>query len=287
MKAKRILSPILLLLLLLLLFIVNNASGQFNIKSRLERLGPLRRAIINNQNVYKTIDKLEVQKVYYLIDGTVVNEQTKYKISPSTDNFIRYRVINDDESIIQVLPMMKFVNRGGNHTIEYWDENQDQNLTTLTNPSNYYFKIVDDLTTPAKKYLATQRLTAIPVTIPIKYRFKAYDSDTKFTFDANISYGFGYKIRINSNPYKEQYVRALFAIGVGLQEYMPRDSIKSETYKPDNELTLTNSVGMAYEGGSNFNIGLFLGWDRMFGSKKDWYYQNKPWLGIGIGYKFD
>jgi hypothetical protein len=274
MKAKFTTFPI----LILLLFNGNEASSQSDPI-------PLLRSVFLNQNVYKTIDELEVQKVYKHTDKSIINDTTKYKVKPAKGSFIRYRVINDDESIIQILPLNKFVRAGNKNTIEFRGKGETPPITD--NPSDYYFKIVDELTTPAKKFLATQHLTAIPVTIPIKYRFNAYDTDSKFTFDANIAYAFGYKIRVNPNPYKERYVRALLAIGVGLQEYMPRDSVKSETFKPDNELVFTYSFGVAYEGGSNFNVGLFLGWDRMFGEKKDWYYQNKPWMGIGIGYKFD
>ena len=267
---------------LLLLFIIFNRNNAY---SQSKNTWPLLKSIFLNQNVYKTIDELEVLKVYNHKTNVAINDQTKYKIKPSTGKFIRYRLVNDDESIIQILPLIKFVKSENNNSIQF--RTSDETPAISENPSDYYFKIVDAVTTPAKKFLATEHLTAIPVTIPIKYRFNAYDADTKFTFDANISYGFGYKVRINPNPYKEQYLRALFAIGVGLQEYMPSDSVKSKTFEADNELVMTYSLGIAYEGGSNFNVGLFLGWDRMFGDKKDWYYQNKPWIGVGIGYKFD
>ncbi len=55
--------------------------------------------------------------------------------------------------------------------------------------------------------------------------------------------------------------------------------------KSDNISLTYYSFGITYEY-YGLNIGGFMGWDRMFGSQKDWIYQKKPWVSVGIGYKF-
>lgn len=46
------------------------------------------------------------------------------------------------------------------------------------------------------------------------------------------------------------------------------------------------AAGLTYESSNRFNLGVFVGLDRMFGNKRDWIYHNKAWIGFGFGYKF-
>jgi hypothetical protein len=266
-----------------LLLITLHASSSFS-------QGNLWVSVTRNSNVYITNDVLEVKKVYNKTTSQNSNDPTVYKIdpnpSPGAVSIIRYALINEDEDIIEILPLMKFVTTASDHFVR--KRSKGEALPTGTDdPCNYYYKIVDDKTTPAKKFLQSQRLTGIPVTIPFKVRFNPYDGDDNAIFDANLAYGFGYKIRTNNNPYKDRFMRILLALGAGSQKYMPKDSVGSKTYEAGNKLALTTSVGATYEFADVFNIGAFVGLDFMFGANKNWYYQGKPWIGLGIGFKFD
>ncbi len=163
-----------------------------------------------------------------------------------------------------------------------------KNTKSITSDS-FYFQFKQPSQTIPQKYLATEHITGLPVTIPIKYRINTPSKSivSAFTLNISVAYAFGYKIRVNNNPYKENYLRFLLVTGIGTDNYMPKDSITNASYKPVSNVIWSNGGGVTYEVGNKFNIGFFLGADRMFGDKKDWYYQNKGWLGFGLGFKFN
>ena len=51
-------------------------------------------------------------------------------------------------------------------------------------------------------------------------------------------------------------------------------------------VALNIATGFTFEFSNRFNIGAFVGVDRMFYSQSNWVYQNKGWVGFGFGYKF-
>lgn len=191
-------------------------------------------------------------------------------------------LMDEDEDIIRILPLVKDTTIKDDKCIVI-NKNQPVNDA----PSDYYYKIVDEETTPSKKYLASERLMAIPVTIPFKVRFGVYEGDDNPTFDANIAYAFGYKMRVNNKPYKKHFMRVLVAFGISSQQYMPKDSVDSKTFEATNKIALTDALGVTYEFADKLNFGVFIGQDWMFGANKNWYYQGKPWIGIGVGFKFE
>lgn len=241
---------------------------------------PFTRSLTGNVNVYKTQSDLKVQRIYDKKNLQPIDDSKIYTISPQNSSFIRFSQVNDTaEDIIRILPWTKF---------EYDKIVPLQpNENTSDRIHQYYFKISEKNIQPYQKFLATEKLTAIPLTIPIKYRWQKTEELDKITVNASVNYGFGYRIKAGNNPYKENYFRLLIATGIGTDKYVPKDSINVKGYKAtDNMIWTIASFGITYESGNRFNFGFFYGWDRMFGSRSDWFYQNKPWLGFGLGYKF-
>lgn len=252
---------------------------------------PFFRSLIANENVYKTQDSLKVYKVYknykpakwykfWAKNEHAIFSDTSdiFKILPKKNKFIRYSLLNDTANdIIRILPVTKFESR--KIVFDSTHNNKDS-------ISYYYFKIAEKAIQPYQKFLATEHITAIPLTIPFKYRFNTPNSLEAFSTNVSIAYGFGYRIRINNNPYKENYIRLLVATGLGTDKYTPKDSVNVKTYKPTDQIIWTYSAGITIEMGNRFNTGIFLGKDRMFGDRSDWFFQNKAWAGIGFGYKF-
>ena len=125
------------------------------------------------------------------------------------------------------------------------------------------------------------------VTVPIKLRFGSKDNDGNrkryfdFTSDVNIGLSAGYKLR----PYRNDSFAINFLGGFSITSV----EVDEQT---TNNFVLTNTKAAAFTPNlsivfeaKNFQIGIFSGIDFLSGELSDnWIYQNKPWLGIGLGY---
>lgn len=151
-----------------------------------------------------------------------------------------------------------------------------------TDPTNYYFQVVDDLT-PNNHYLASQTIMGMPVTMPVKFR--TLDKQTNMELDLSLGYAFGYKLKCGNNPYRNKYIN-LVPLALSLNKDTYKYKQADGTYsKGEESISLTYySFGITYEY-YGLNIGAFMGWDRMFNSEKNWVYQSKPWFSVGVGYK--
>ena len=127
----------------------------------------------------------------------------------------------------------------------------------------------------------------MPLTIPIKIRLDVPETLNAITLSPAISYAFGYKIRTNNNPFKDHFIRLNpLVIGFSAENYMPKNKVDDPAYEAKASVALNLATGLTFET-NKFNFGTFIGWDRMFGSRTDWIYQKRSWLGIGFGYKFE
>lgn len=230
-------------------------------------------AVTSNQNVYKTKDRLQVTRVYDLEAQRVADKET-FVIIPVAIPFIRYRVVKTegDATYIRILPRLKF---DGKNILKADETNPGDD-----DPNGYIFKISDSDMTSGKKYLAAEKLIGMPLTMPFKLR---KDADGKqIQFSPSLAYSFGYRIRLNNNPYRDHYAN-LVPIGI---------SLNADKYKSEATPAEVDSFSMTYWlAGLSFeikglNIGFFTGRDRMFGDRKDWIYQKQRWYSLGLGYKF-
>jgi len=240
---------------------------------------PFLRSVTGNVNVYKTRTDLKVKKAYNPKTGLPEeDDQTVYTLSPGEGNYLRYSLLNDTiKDIIRILPVVEFQ---ANKIV--YDEDGDNS----DHISDYYFQFEEKTIKPYQKYLATEKLTALPVTIPFKYRFGSSKTLDKISANVSLTYAFGYRIRVNDNPYKENFIRLLLATGIGNDKYIPKASDGDSSYEPSDHISWTvAALGSTYEAGSRFNFGAFLGFDKMFGTRKDWVFQNQLWIGLGFGYK--
>ncbi len=236
------------------------------------------RSLLANNNVYKTKDTMLLSRIYNSSNGKVVKDPRVFRLIVKPLDFVKYQIMEDGETpYICILPYYSFKYYPTGDTIVDIVFNGKGVYADTT--YDYYFKVDSDIA-PYHKYLAAQSIMGMPVALPIKLR--KYDSEIKIESNISLSYAFGYRIKIGNNPYRKYFINFIpFAFGLNADKYFAR----KEDAKTD-ELSLTYySFGLSYEL-RGLNFGVFGGWDKMFGQRKDWVYQDKFWLSFGIGYKF-
>lgn len=185
----------------------------------------------------------------------------------------------------------------------------------------FYFKLLDSgKLSPAQKYLATEQITGVPVSIPFKLRLARAAGHDQISSNLSLGYAFGFRAKLGNNPYNDNYIRTVVAVGAGTDIYFnasspdPNTTVTTQTTTTTTtdvpttdgskeqvqvqtvsktssssntaQFTYTVALGATIELGSRLNIGLFYGWDHMVGDHRDWIYQGKPWLGFGFGINF-
>lgn len=245
------------------------------------------RSVVYNTNVYKTKENLQLTCVYDLKNEAPIHSTLPYQLVVGEREYLRYRVIKQGEKpYIKILPRLKFVSTWTGYNIEVL-EKKDERLVSASmegkDPVKYYFQITDALE-PNKHYLASQKITGLPLTMPFKLR--TYKESSKFVIAPSIGYAFGWKIRVNNNPYKDKFVNVIaYGIGFNADKHQSENTDGSLTESKDAFSLTYWTSGLAYEV-NGFNYGIFMGQDRMFDGNKNWIYQGKTWLSFGFGYKF-
>lgn len=150
--------------------------------------------------------------------------------------------------------------------------------------------------------LRFNEFTISALVIPIKYRFEVdkggdlpnIDETFETDFNANLSFNFGlgktkffYKEKVGNKSNTWIFSLSPF-IGASVVELNSKNT--SGSSKPLEEEVELNRGLLSLGCGITFtynkiNIGGFYGWDWAVGeSTQKWNYQNKPWLGVGLGY---
>ncbi|CAN5330848.1 hypothetical protein BH09BAC6_BH09BAC6_14750 [soil metagenome] len=271
------------------------------IASSCKTTSPFLLATIYNENVYKTKDTLDLVKTYDKHKHRpVAKDDTVYRVivDPVADStaFIRYKIIKDgDKQYIDLLPRLKYnslqIELPANDSMVKVKEIHYSKPIPPSggDPTRFYYKIATgpkDLS-PEQQYLASEHITGVPMVIPYKFRFNVPSTQDIASLNPSIAYTFGVRFKLGNDPYKNNYFRLIpFGIGIGSDTYVNRDSVFVKSYKGESTISLTYCFGGTFEFNDKFNFGLFVGADRMFGNKQNWYFQNKAWLGIGFGIKF-
>ncbi|MGV3599427.1 MAG: hypothetical protein ACO1PI_16305 [Bacteroidota bacterium] len=236
------------------------------------------RSLLYNDNVYKTKDTLILERVYDHKKGVALKDKRIYRLIVSPLPFVKYNILeNGDNAYIYILPNYNFkYDTGGRDSIVDIVFTDGAKSDTVY---NYYFR-VKSANTPNTKYLSSQSIVGMPVTLPLKIR--KLDTELQFESNLSLSYAFGYRIKVGNNPYRKKYINVIpVAFAINSDKYF--------TAKEDSKIDALSftyySFGLTYEV-NGFNIGLFGGWDKMFGTRKDWIYQDRFWGSLGIGYKF-
>jgi hypothetical protein len=253
-----------------------------SLTGKTQSIMPFLRSMFLNQNVYKTKEVISLTRVYDLNNEVSIEEpEIIYRIKLDNLDFMRYRIVKEGNSpFIRLLPTLKFIPISSSIVdIEMADRSE---IKGKSNPSNFVFKVNDEVV-PNRQYLATERITGLPITLPIKFR--KLDGEVQLSGNFSIGYAFGWKVRVNNNPYNECFLNIIpYAISVGTDQYFARNADDSFTEKKEAFALNYATMGIAYQF-NKVNAGIFTGWDRMFNEKKDWVYQKKSWLSLGLGYK--
>ncbi|MDB5090879.1 MAG: hypothetical protein JWR09_4873, partial [Mucilaginibacter sp.] len=223
----------------------------------------------------------------------IKKEDVIYRIIVQPGSFIRYSIVKDgDTQYIYILNGVAFTSKMVEYTysgLRKYQNIEYSKTVPLSNPADFEFKITKapkDLL-PEQQYLASEYITGVPMIIPYKFRFNVPSTQDIASINPSISYTFGVRFKLGNNPYKNNYFRFIpFGIGLGTDTYLNRDSVFKSGYKGETALSLSYCAGGTFEFNDKFNLGVFIGADRMFGNKQNFFYQGKPWLGIGFGIKF-
>ena len=142
-----------------------------------------------------------------------------------------------------------------------------------------------------------------PLTLPLKLRYGFTKNDIKvndeFLADTNLGAFAGFRIAKLSSRKEQGKLISLPETSLRLGPFLSLSTVsldKSNTTVGKTPITgdETMSIGtLSYGLGlivniRNLNIGIFQGWESGFGSSaKNWNFNNRPFLGIGLGYNLN
>lgn len=141
--------------------------------------------------------------------------------------------------------------------------------------------------------LGFDELTITALTIPIKYRFKGEgELNEEFSSSFNVNLFAGYSIgkqlffhrkKVGNKTNIWKFTFGGF-IGGNVIEMNSSNSKWEDTNRKINQGALSYGFGIAYSF-NKVNLAAFVGWDKIVGENRDlWNYNDKAWLGLGIGY---
>lgn len=250
------------------------------------------KAMFLNPNVYRTKTDLKATRLIDKDLETLYNDTIIIKVSDL--GHLDYKIINEDENgfvIIRVLPKVKLLTENSpNDTTErinvvrYYSARQLK--SDSTNAYNYYFAIKKDAFKPLNKTMLSTKIIGVPLVQPIKLRPRKGTEGWNLGGEFTVSYNFGIRIKLGSNPFSQNYLSIVpFGFGVGATKYFKENSDGTLTEKND-AFAVTYYQGGLLLTTQKINLGIFMGFDAMIDKQNDWFYQGKPWLSFGLGYKF-
>lgn len=142
-----------------------------------------------------------------------------------------------------------------------------------------------------------------PLTLPLKLRYGFTKNNVKvkdeFLADANLGAFAGFRIAKLSSRKEQGKLISLPETSLRFGPFLSLSTVsldKSNTTVGETQITgdETISIGtLSYGLGlivniRNLNVGIFQGWESGFGSSaKNWNFNNRPFLGIGLGYNLN
>jgi len=261
--------------ILLIIFFLNSFSfyGQL----------PSAKAMFLNSNVYRT--RVDLTAVRLINKNLTTISYDNYIISVSELGHLDYKIINEDENgyvIIRVLPKVKLDT--DTKIVSYTEEEQFK--SDVDNAYNYYFAVKKDDFKPLSKTLLSTKFVGIPLVHPIKLRpskgIEGWNLNGEFT----LSYNFGFRFKISKNPFAQNFISIIpYGFGVGEAKYFKENLDGTLTDKKDSFAVTYYQSGILVTL-QKVNFGVFTGFDAMIDKQNDWFYQGKPWISFGLGYKF-
>lgn len=257
-------------------------------------------------------DKSLLHLNYWLNDYNPVDKKIKIKISNRKLNCVGQYDSKDTTYIVQsdttfnlwksfTSDMSTDWFKNSSQIIEVYKENDPNILDYYL--VNRYDKDADYTMKLENREFVSYRKQSLefgPLTIPFKFRFGYSRNDIyineEFTTDLNVGIFGGYKIGKYRVRYEGSSLKDLANISCTIGGFLNLssaglDSLSTTSSKTPFKKEEKATIGILSPGFGamltvyNFQIGVFLGWDFGFGrNAKNWNFNNRPWLGFGIGY---
>jgi len=120
------------------------------------------------------------------------------------------------------------------------------------------------------------------MTLPIKVRF-GNNNDRFFNYEEKLNLGFVFGKRYQLQGKIEQSINILAGFGVTNVRIDSLSQKSGKVPEASSSAAFSFNMGCLYQY-DNFQIGLFLGQDRVSGQLgRDWRYQGKTWIGLAVG----
>ncbi len=251
------------------------------------------RAMFLNPNVYRT--KIDLQAIRLCDNDLNIIYNDTFTIKVSVFEHLDYKIINEDQNgfiVIRILPSVKIVNETSPtdptkniNVVRY--SNKVLSNTDPNNAYNYYFAIKKDGLNPLGKTLLSTKIIGVPLIQPFKLRPSKGDEGWNLSSAFTISYNFGIRLKLGSNPFSKNYLSIVpYGFGLGAEKYF-NVGIDGKPSEKVDAFALTYYQGGLVLTNQNINLGIFTGFDAMLDKQNDWFYQGKQWFSLGIGYKFN
>lgn len=239
---------------------------------------------------------LTVRLYDYINKDTSANTEMNKLIFPANWKFKVVGITKDNELIIKQWRSKKSPNKknpnkkkdsaAANITKKADMKKIDAEIAYTSSKNNDQFFTVplSEFDTKCDPYFARGLdFTFGVMTIPIKLRSKSEKEGSLFEFEEKFNIGVSAGIKYNFNSRKDRSVSLLLNTSVSNVQI---DSLNTKGFQKESTSSgaFTIATGLVFKQ-DDFNIGLFLGWDKVPGILgKNWAHYGKPWVGVGIGF---
>ncbi len=212
-------------------------------------------------------------------DALGVINANKEIINKGTDFYVE-QILSSGDYVIHILKYKKISKTTGiNGRLVY---NADETRKFFLLPKSSF-----DSNSEIKYDIPEGSFTFGAITVPIKLRFGMKDNQGNresyfdFTGDVNIGLSAGFKWRpTKTEDFSLNFLGGFSITSVEVDEQTTKGFVSTNTKAS----AFTPNLSIVFES-KNFQIGVFSGIDFLSGELGDnWVYQDKPWLGIGLGY---
>ena len=162
-------------------------------------------------------------------------------------------------------------------------ENDNYHYISKETNGKYFLMEIEDFNKKVSPYNGYYNsfvwgFTTLPIKVRFKNRNRPFHYANSFSLGVNAGFEHGFRGR------KEQAIGGIIGVGGSTVQIEATDVSENYELTSSTSGAFTLSAGLVYSY-EQFQIGCFLGTDLIPGDLgKNWLYQGKPWLGLGLGF---